>query len=158
MAQLVGRKCTICRERIPSELESRFCGICGNPVHNECSKSALLELRGKACTECGTKEEIAEKVKAEEHKKHRAAINAMPPPPPLELQTALATASAAYQTGRVALGGLVAISLGIILLVVPDFRSDLRTIGVGEVVAGTGAILVGVVLFVLAYFSSRQSG
>jgi hypothetical protein len=46
--QLVGMNCVRCGERIPDELDSRFCRGCGWPVHNRCAVSAE-----GGCTECG---------------------------------------------------------------------------------------------------------
>lgn len=48
MPQLVGRNCVHCGERIPDELESRFCARCGSPVHNRCVRPTA-----EGCAECG---------------------------------------------------------------------------------------------------------
>lgn len=59
MAQLVGRNCVRCGERIPSELDARFCTVCGSPVHNGCARASG---EAASCTECG------------------AAVSVLPPP------------------------------------------------------------------------------
>jgi hypothetical protein len=46
--QLVGQNCVRCGERIPDELESRFCAVCGRPVHNRCAVPAE-----GGCSVCG---------------------------------------------------------------------------------------------------------
>jgi hypothetical protein len=48
MAQLVGRNCVHCGERIADVLEGRFCVRCGSPIHNPCAKSMV-----GGCPECG---------------------------------------------------------------------------------------------------------
>lgn len=53
MAQLVGRRCVACRQRIGWVGDSRFCPACGDPVHNECAMAAVPEQAPGACPECG---------------------------------------------------------------------------------------------------------
>ena len=49
MSQLVGRNCVRCGDRIPSELDARFCRACGSPVHDRCAVPA----DGVGCSGCG---------------------------------------------------------------------------------------------------------
>ena len=51
MAQLVGQMCVVCRERIGSVLDSRFCPDCGCPVHAVCSTTA--QRSEGSCPACG---------------------------------------------------------------------------------------------------------
>lgn len=37
-AQLVGKKCIHCGERIPSDFDGHICSACGSPVHNHCGR------------------------------------------------------------------------------------------------------------------------
>jgi hypothetical protein len=49
MAQLVGQSCVRCGDRIPDEIDSRFCGACGSPIHDRCARTG-----GEGdCTACG---------------------------------------------------------------------------------------------------------
>lgn len=49
MMQLVGQNCVRCGERIPNDLEARFCQTCGSPVHDRCARPS-----GEAgCPVCG---------------------------------------------------------------------------------------------------------
>jgi hypothetical protein len=48
------------------------------------------------------------------------------------------------------------IILGVLLMVLPSFRFDPRYLGVGEIVAGGGAMLVGVVLIALGIVQARR--
>lgn len=49
MPQLVGRDCARCWERIPSEIDGRFCRKCGSPVHDRCAHP----VGDSECPECG---------------------------------------------------------------------------------------------------------
>lgn len=49
MAQLVGRNCVHCGDRISSELGARFCPDCGSPVHHRCARPG----DGAGCSVCG---------------------------------------------------------------------------------------------------------
>ena len=42
LPQLVGMSCAVCGQRIGSTIDGRFCGGCGNPVHDRCSSDAAL--------------------------------------------------------------------------------------------------------------------
>ncbi len=53
MAQLVGRSCVICRVRIGSDLDGRFCSSCGCPVHPTCATTAATLKAEGACPACG---------------------------------------------------------------------------------------------------------
>lgn len=49
MAQLTGQTCINCGERISSDLDSCFCPVCSNPIHNRCIKPT----DGAGCPKCG---------------------------------------------------------------------------------------------------------
>ncbi len=49
MAQLIGKKCIRCGDRISSELEAQFCPACGLPVHNQC----IAPSSESSCLMCG---------------------------------------------------------------------------------------------------------
>ena len=49
MSQLVGQNCVRCGERIPSELDARFCRTCGSPVHDRCARPSVEA----GCPACG---------------------------------------------------------------------------------------------------------
>lgn len=62
LPQLVGQSCARCAGRIGSEIDGRFCEVCGNPVHNRCSKcppgpasndDILSAADEKTCPRCG---------------------------------------------------------------------------------------------------------
>jgi hypothetical protein len=50
MAQLVGRRCVACRQRIGWVCDGRFCPACGAPTHDECAKAAVEG----SCPQCGS--------------------------------------------------------------------------------------------------------
>src|SRR5258708_7118858 len=52
MAQLVGRLCAICHERIGAEIDGRFCAMCQSTVHDSCAAQRVQVVDG-ACNTCG---------------------------------------------------------------------------------------------------------
>jgi hypothetical protein len=52
MRQLVGRNCILCRGRISSVIDGRFCLACGCPVHNDCTTTPVTVPVG-GCRACG---------------------------------------------------------------------------------------------------------
>ena len=155
MAQLVGRTCTICRERIPDELDARFCSDCCNPVHAECANNT--PRTAGACQSCGTDFRTADRVQAAEHKKREAAIDRGAVPPQMELERALHSAGRAYRMARWILGGCAVIVVGLLLMTDPKMRSNPRELGSGEIAAGAAAILVGVVLIGLGFLEKAST-
>ncbi len=63
MAQLVGKNCVFCNERISDELRSRFCPDCNNPRHDKCARPPA-EQTDTACPQCGAAVDPAKKVPA----------------------------------------------------------------------------------------------
>jgi hypothetical protein len=53
MDQLVGLRCAICRERIDSIIDGRFCDGCDYPVHNDCARAAGADTAEDVCPDCG---------------------------------------------------------------------------------------------------------
>jgi hypothetical protein len=53
MAQLVGSSCAVCKQRIDSILEGRFCTVCGNPHHDGCRPQERADLAPGRCVTCG---------------------------------------------------------------------------------------------------------
>jgi hypothetical protein len=49
-AQLVGQNCVRCGQRIPHDLDSRFCRGCGSSVHDRCA----VPVEGGGCPVCGS--------------------------------------------------------------------------------------------------------
>ncbi|MHC4938506.1 MAG: hypothetical protein ACYTHK_06020 [Planctomycetota bacterium] len=49
--QVVGQPCALCRQRISSILDGRFCPSCGSPVHNACAISGGAGV--ERCAVCG---------------------------------------------------------------------------------------------------------
>ena len=156
MPQLVGRICTICQERVPSELDGHFCQACGNPVHAACSHTSQ---EANTCGTCGTNHRAADRAQAKEEEARQANIRQSPPPPPLDVETAYRAykkIKEGYQSITVVLTGLVIIGIGMALLLVSDLRSDPKSLSTGEWVAGLAALLVGVVVSGLGLFSLRK--
>lgn len=60
MRQLVGESCVLCRGRIDSVIEGRFCRQCGCPVHNTCVAQAIASPLEGRCTKCGSRQEDAQ--------------------------------------------------------------------------------------------------
>lgn len=150
MPQLVGRNCSICSERIPDELDSVFCGGCGNPIHLACKKPAAT---ARDCKMCGADLEMARKLQSIQEEERTAAIRSIPVPP-LTLAH-IGHAVEAYHTAKWVLGGVVIIVMGLMLLFVPEFRADPKSIAAGEVAAGLAAILVGIVMIWLRIWLNR---
>jgi hypothetical protein len=62
LPQLVGMQCAVCTKRVGSEIDGRFCEVCGNPVHNRCAthpagpalNDDILSVAAEAiCSRCG---------------------------------------------------------------------------------------------------------
>jgi hypothetical protein len=53
MAQLVGQMCVVCKARIGSDLDGRFCSLCGCPVHAVCVPTDASRKIEGACLACG---------------------------------------------------------------------------------------------------------
>lgn len=62
LPQLVGMSCAVCSQRVGSEVDGRFCEVCGNPIHNGCSKcppapasndDILSVAEASECPRCG---------------------------------------------------------------------------------------------------------
>ncbi len=51
--QLVGQSCVVCRKRVESVLEGRFCSGCGYAVHSKCIKLQPAPAGGSGCSLCG---------------------------------------------------------------------------------------------------------
>jgi hypothetical protein len=51
--QLVGQNCVSCGKTISSVADSRFCQVCGNPVHLRCQCTENTGIRDGKCTCCG---------------------------------------------------------------------------------------------------------
>jgi hypothetical protein len=47
--QLVGQTCALCKSRISSKFESRYCQVCESPVHIACIRTE----GGQGCSGCG---------------------------------------------------------------------------------------------------------
>ena len=60
MAQLVGRLCVHCRERIGSESDGYFCPKCSCPVHAVCVAPARERNPANSCATCGAPAAVAE--------------------------------------------------------------------------------------------------
>jgi hypothetical protein len=58
MAQVVGRACAICGERIGTVSQGGFCRVCRSPVHGECARRAAKG--SETCAACGAPERSAE--------------------------------------------------------------------------------------------------
>jgi len=57
MPQIVGLPCVLCRTKIETAIDGRFCDACGCPVHVRC---ATPRLRGvDSCAKCGAPAELA---------------------------------------------------------------------------------------------------
>jgi hypothetical protein len=53
MNQVVGLRCVICRERIVSAAEGRFCDSCDYPVHDHCMRPHRAGSDEDGCPGCG---------------------------------------------------------------------------------------------------------
>lgn len=54
MAQLVGSDCVICKQRIISAPDAKFCDNCGNPEHKDCAANYKSESSTPgSCRQCG---------------------------------------------------------------------------------------------------------
>lgn len=95
MAQVVGRACAICAERIATVAQGEFCSACRAPVHLECARRAAKGAGG--CAACGAPERPAE------------------PDPSLAPPRA--------SPGRIRKAGIAAVAFGVLLvLLFRDFR------------------------------------
>jgi len=52
MAQILGRTCALCDERISSPFGAEWCPSCGSPLHRDCKKPGA----GGGCPGCGADE------------------------------------------------------------------------------------------------------
>lgn len=150
MPQLVGRKCTICRERIPSELDGAFCPQCGNPVHHECVK---LATGSQVCHSCGTDMRVAASVQMQEEERRQAAIKQLPPRPRLGFVKGYRY----VQAGQFFFGGLIPIALGFVLLFSPDMRADRNQLSQAEAVGGVMAMIAGVLMMGFGLWIARRT-
>ena len=130
MAQLVGRNCAVCQERIPWELDARFCEACDSPVHIECSLKTIADSLPDGCRSCGAP---------------RSAVQAQAE---LERERVVADRSRA---------GLSSVALGVAWIVGGLFATVLCSgiVGSGRFIIATGALFAGVGLIVRGIRQSR---
>src|SRR5258708_5052931 len=89
MAQLVGKNCTRCKNRIGTVEDSRFCGGCGSPVHNDCMTGGTL-VDPQICGPCGSQKGQSDH--AASHMQN--LVYASPPISPSEIRSATASSLA----------------------------------------------------------------
>ena len=69
MEQLVGQHCIFCQERLLWELDARLCAKCSSPVHNECSRLALIVPPSRGCSRCGAPTAVVESLAVNQQKR-----------------------------------------------------------------------------------------
>lgn len=138
MPQLVGQSCSVCGERIGNTFESAFCEKCANPVHHRC-RAPGPAAPAQSCTICSTDLAAASRRAAEQERLRRDEMARRPPPPPLSM----APVFSVYRLRYYIFATVGALGLGI------------AAFSYGEVVAGLGAVAVGVVLGALTVVTAR---
>jgi hypothetical protein len=143
MAQLVGQKCSLCGKAIGSVLDGAFCPACKLPYHHKCRIPEIENADPNTCRSCGSKVQ----------KKKTVPDSSKPKP---VQQSVLRQVFTVARAMRWIIGGICIIGIGILLLIDPDLRTDPRRLAVADIAYAFVPILVGVVLFFLAYWSVRR--
>jgi hypothetical protein len=73
--QLVGQRCTLCQQRISTDLDGRFCRACGCPVHTDCVPAAGATPGGDGCPSCHTPAAVLRELAGQ----RRAVLDELPP-------------------------------------------------------------------------------
>lgn len=132
--QLVGQSCVHCQQRIPTDIDGRFCPRCGSAVHLECEARVVAALTQGSCRKCGAPASVLKAMaKAQEEKEEDA-------------------------TGR---QGLQTVALGFAVLVGGLMFSMCCTglamgAGTGRFVVATGAIFGGVAIIIGGMLQSAR--
>jgi hypothetical protein len=124
LPQLVGMSCAICAERIGSEIDGRFCDACGNPIHDQCSKTppgpatnedVVSAGEASECPRCGSNPATTVSRVVREHR-------LLPPPTPEP--TPLGKAAEQVESRKSASGICGTVGMGLLAVAVMLHLSD----------------------------------
>jgi hypothetical protein len=136
--------CSLCGKPIGSVLDGAFCPACKLPYHHKCRIPESANADPDICRSCGSKVQ-----------KQTVADLGSSKPKPVP-QSAVRQVFTVARAMRWIIGGFCIIGIGILLLIHPDLRSDPRSLGAADIAYASVTILVGCVLFFLAYWSVKR--